>query len=153
MEGRIQYFQCRSMPKVKTGMDAVYRKRAMNIIHWVVHMLDGMDLFENKLNDTPKFDLLPPPGFSPESDQAATPEVIDLTFEDMPTVTEAVLPREAVERAHLDVYDASGPDHQVIPYRLTSPAYALDSDAYHRQVEHAFPIFIKARMVWDSGIF
>ena len=100
----------------------------MKIIHWIVTMLEGMDLFENPLNNTPKFILSNEPIIAPQEQPV---EIIDLTCDE--NVTEAILPRAAVERAHLDVYDASGPLN-VVPYRLTSRAYDLDSQEYHHSV-------------------
>ena len=97
-------------------------------------MVDGMDLFENAYNKTPKFIMCPKPSESvPDAEQP--PAFIDLTsedYEELSNVTESVLPQAVIECAHLDVYDSTGPDHEVIPYRLTSRAYAVDSDAYHR---------------------
>lgn len=97
-------------------------------------MTEGMDLFENSYNKTPKYIVLAEPTeCTPAVD--ATKVFIDLTnddFEDLSHVTEDILPQSAIECAHLDVYDASGTDHQVVPYRLTSPAFPVDSDAYHR---------------------
>ena len=114
-------------------MENVYRSKAMEIIHWMMHVTAGMNLFENRYNDTPKFIV----GRLPSSiicSEVNSPEIIDLTgdhFTEIENVTDSILPRAAIERAHLDVYDNT-PDLEVIPYRLTSKAYALDSDAYHR---------------------
>lgn len=48
-------------------------------------------------------------------------------------VDESVLPRGAVIRAHLDVYDETE-DTNSPPYRLTSPGYDLCGAEYHRSV-------------------
>ena len=122
------------MPDVRRGMERVYKRMAMEIIHWMIIQLEGMDLFANELNGTPAII----PGEDDEDEPTTStnfPEVIDLTncdLEELATVTPAILPRAAVEKAHLDVYDTSGPDHEMPPYRLTKRSYTLDSDAYHR---------------------
>ena len=59
------------------------------------------------------------------------PDIIDLTFDE--NITEAILPRQAVERAHLDVYDASATTDEP-PFRLTARTHMLDSDRYHESV-------------------
>ena len=134
MHSRIQFFRCSSMPVIRRGMETVYRARAMHIIHWMLKMVEGMDLFENKYNGTPKFIMCSRPSASMSSAPPA-PTFIDLTTEDyevLANVTECILPQAAIECAHLDVYDSTGADHEVIPYRLTSRAWDVSSEAYHR---------------------
>ena len=123
------------MPVVRRGMETVYRHRAMHIIHWMVQKLDGMDLFENPHNNTPFFIMAPEPFRQDEGLEQQNVTTIDLTaadYEDLYNVDETILPRVAIERAHLDVYDSSGPEQEQIPYRLTSLAHDVSSEAYHR---------------------
>lgn len=123
------------MPVIRRGMEVVYKARAMDIIHWMVQLLDGMDLFENSHNNTPAFIIPQEPYAEDDWEDEMAPTTIDLTAEgcdDLVNVDESVLPRAAIERAHLDVYDSTGNEHEQIPYRLTSPAYDVNSDAYHR---------------------
>ena len=135
MLDRIQFFDCTAMPVVRRGMETVYRYRAMHIIHWMVQKLDGMDLFENPHNKTPAFIMAPEPFREVDHSEQQNVTTIDLTaadYEDLYNVDESILPQAAIERAHLDVYDSSGPEQEQIPYRLTSSAYDVSSEAYHR---------------------
>lgn len=96
----------------------------------MIDQLKGMDLFANPVYDIPEF-LLIPEAFPPVLRPSDLVQPNEPDFTGMEDVRETILPRATVERAHLDVYDASGPC-EIIPYRLTSRAWDIDSDQYHR---------------------
>ena len=126
---RIQVFNCSSLPSVRRGMEVVYRQQAMEIIHWMVSELKGMDLFQNDYNSTPAYTLSSTaPAFTPRPSDVVLQEPC---FDGMETVSSDVLPRNALEMAALDVYAATCPREE-IPYRLLSRRYDVAHEAYHR---------------------
>ena len=124
MMDRIEVFYCKKLPNHKPGVELIYRKNAMEIIHWMAEMTKGMPLWED--NDIRGEEM------EVECEQPQyVPPVIDMS--DVADVDESILSQSTVIRAHLDVYDETA-DTQVLPYRLTSAEFNLDSVRYHESV-------------------
>lgn len=125
MMDRLEVFQCKKIASHRPGMELLFRKHAMEIIHWMADFIKDMPLWEDSdiRGEELNIDL--------ETSDHYTPPVINLS--DLEEVNESILPRSTVVRAHLDVYDTTA-DTQVIPYRLTSNGYDVASEEYHRSV-------------------
>ena len=133
MAKRMQVFHCKAIPNCRTGLEMMYRLRAMEIIHWITEQLGDLPNFDDH-------DIVSTYGQEEEDRlQVLASNVVPhqlLPNVDLPAlrcVDESILPHRSIVRAHLDVYDAVQNDH-LAPYRLTKPSYNLDSEEYHLSV-------------------
>ena len=132
MERRMQVFQCKTIPNCRTGYEVMFRNKAMHIIHWVISEIAGLPLFDDQditYGDEGDDDRLEEMVVEEHvAISIAAPDVTELS-----TVDESILPYRTVVRAHLDVFDAAENANDP-PRRITSAAYALDSEEYHASV-------------------
>ena len=96
MNKRFTKFKCNSIPNVIKGLDRLYERQAMEIIHWMAKETEGMDLFKNVLNKNPPYERRSPSFHEilernkqtqPVADNAETPDIGELDSSILPNRT------------------------------------------------------------------
>ena len=133
MDRRMHVFKCQTIPNCRAGYEVMFRRKAMDILHWIITEISEMPLFDDQDitfgdDDEDRLEGIITDQQPSNSVVIPVPDLASLTH-----IDESVLPYRAVVRAHLDVYDAIE-DGNNPPLRLTSRAYDVASTEYHQSV-------------------
>ena len=121
MKNRIRVFKCKSLKRIVSNMENIYKEQAMMIVHWLA----------SRLQETPLFNESEPIS-RPKSQKKFALSSRKRTWDvEESSLNESILTEPSIELAHLDVYEQNRAT-DVPPYRLVT--YDIDSQAYHRAV-------------------
>ena len=91
-------FQCTSIPNVVKGYDRLFKRQAMEIIHWMATETRGMDLFANALTKNPSYERRSPTFREIyEKTKAAHLVSNDTITQDIGEVNVSILPNRTIE--------------------------------------------------------
>ena len=77
-------------------MDRIYSDQAMEIIHWMAKVTDGMDLFANSDNKNPEYEKRRP-SFRDQCRMRKSSEDNESPKEDLSVVDVSVIPKKTIE--------------------------------------------------------